>query len=55
MWVTGDVVFAIVLLLMVVAYLRREEREAERIDRELDLQELMAKQRGTGAYTPPSR
>lgn len=55
MWVPGDVVFAVVLLLMVVAYLRREEREAERIDRELDLQELMANQRGTGAYTPPSQ
>jgi cytochrome c oxidase assembly factor CtaG len=36
MWVPGDVLFAVILLLLFGAYLRHEEREAERIDRELD-------------------
>jgi cytochrome c oxidase assembly factor CtaG len=36
MWIPGDVLFATVLLLLVVAMLRQEERTAERLERELD-------------------
>jgi cytochrome c oxidase assembly factor CtaG len=38
MWVPGDVLFAVVLLLLVRAFLRHEDRVAERIERELDRQ-----------------
>ena len=36
MWVPGDLVFLVVLLLVLGAWMRSEERSAERIDRELD-------------------
>jgi cytochrome c oxidase assembly factor CtaG len=36
MWIPGDLLFATILMLLFVAYLNHEEREAERIDRELD-------------------
>ena len=36
MWMPGDVLFAVVLLLLVVAFLQHEQRTAERIERELD-------------------
>jgi putative membrane protein len=39
MWVPGDVLFLSILLLLFVAYMRHEERSAERIDRELDLRD----------------
>jgi putative membrane protein len=39
MWIPGDVLFAIILILLFVAYMRHEERLAERIDRELDARE----------------
>jgi putative membrane protein len=42
MWVPGDLLFATILMLLVVALLRHEEREAERIDRELDAREAAA-------------
>ncbi|MDQ3809748.1 MAG: cytochrome c oxidase assembly protein [Chloroflexota bacterium] len=45
MWVPGDVLFATIVLLLFVAYLRHEEREAERIDRDLDAREAAAQTR----------
>lgn len=42
MWVPGDMVFASILMLLLVAFLNHEEREAERIDRELDAREAAA-------------
>jgi cytochrome c oxidase assembly factor CtaG len=36
MWVPGDVLFATILILLFVAYMRDEEQKAMRIDRELD-------------------
>jgi len=39
MWVPGDVLFAIILILLLVAYMQNEERQEERIDRELDARE----------------
>ncbi len=36
MWVPGDLLFAIILILLLVAFMRNEEHRAERIDRELD-------------------
>jgi putative membrane protein len=36
MWVPGDVLFAIILVLLFVAFMQHEERKEERIDRELD-------------------
>jgi cytochrome c oxidase assembly factor CtaG len=36
MWVPGDVLFAVVLLLLLVAFLHHEQRAAERLERELD-------------------
>jgi cytochrome c oxidase assembly factor CtaG len=39
MWVPGDVLFLVALLVLLAGYLRHEEREAERIDRELDARE----------------
>ncbi len=42
MWIPGDLLFATILMLLFVAYLNHEEREAERIDRELDAREAAA-------------
>jgi cytochrome c oxidase assembly factor CtaG len=39
MWIPGDVLFASILILLFVAYMRSEEQKAERIDRELDARE----------------
>ena len=39
MWVPGDVLFAIILILLLVAFMQNEERKEERIDRELDARE----------------
>ena len=39
MWVPGDVLFASILLLLLVAFMQNEERRAQRIDRELDARE----------------
>jgi putative membrane protein len=36
MWIPGDLLFVAILLVLFGAYLRNEERRAERIDRELD-------------------
>jgi cytochrome c oxidase assembly factor CtaG len=47
MWIPGDLLFLGILLLLLVAFLRQEERAAERIDRELDMYELAAR---SGAY-----
>jgi cytochrome c oxidase assembly factor CtaG len=40
MWVPGDVLFVIILMILFAAYLRDEERRAERLDRELDAAQL---------------
>jgi len=42
MWIPGDVLFASILMLLLVAYMNHEEREAERIDRELDARDAAA-------------
>jgi hypothetical protein len=42
MWIPGDILFAAILMLLFAAYLRHEEREAERIDRELDARDAAA-------------
>ncbi|HEY3057457.1 MAG TPA: cytochrome c oxidase assembly protein [Chloroflexota bacterium] len=59
MWVPGDILFAMILMVLLAAYMRHEEREAERIDRELDARDaaaLAAKtSASTAAYRPPSR
>jgi putative membrane protein len=47
MWIPGDLLFLGILLLLLVAFLRHEERAAERIDRDLDLREAAAR---AGAY-----
>jgi cytochrome c oxidase assembly factor CtaG len=39
MWIPGDVLFVTILLILFAAYLRDEERRAERLDRELDARE----------------
>jgi len=39
MWLPGDLLFVTILLLLFVAYLQHEERQAERLDRELDARE----------------
>lgn len=39
MWIPGDVLFAIILILLLVAFMQHEERQEERIDRELDARE----------------
>lgn len=36
MWVPGDVLFAVILILLFVAYMNHEQRQEERLDRELD-------------------
>ena len=38
MWMPGDVLFAVVLMLLLVAFLQHEQRTAERLERELDRQ-----------------
>jgi putative membrane protein len=43
MWVPGDALFAGVLMVLFVAYLRHEEQAAERIDRALDAAEAMTR------------
>ena len=40
MWIPGDLLFLGILLILVVAFFENEERQAERIDRELDALEL---------------
>jgi cytochrome c oxidase assembly factor CtaG len=42
MWIPGDILFAAILMVLFGAYLRNEEREAERIDRELDARDAAA-------------
>jgi putative membrane protein len=42
MWIPGDVLFLIILLLLFVAYMQHEERQEERIDRELDARDERA-------------
>ena len=42
MWVPGDLLFASILLLLLVAFMQNEERRAQRIDRELDAREAAA-------------
>ena len=39
MWVPGDLLFASILLLLLVAFMHSEEQRARRIDRELDARE----------------
>jgi putative membrane protein len=53
MWIPGDVLFAVILLVLFGAYLNDEERRAARIDRELDAQ-LAFSQRDTASGTPPN-
>jgi cytochrome c oxidase assembly factor CtaG len=36
MWVPGDLLFAVIMLVLFAAFLQDEERRAEHIDRELD-------------------
>jgi len=43
MWVPGDLVFAVIMLILFAAYLRDEERKAEWIDRELDARDAQLK------------
>jgi putative membrane protein len=43
MWMPGDVLFALVLLLLVVAFMQHEQRTAERLERELDRHEAQAR------------
>jgi putative membrane protein len=45
MWIPGDVLFAAILLLLLVAYLKDEERQAARIDAELDAREAAGQTR----------
>jgi putative membrane protein len=42
MWVPGDVLFLIILLLLFAAYMRNEEQQEARIDRELDARDAAA-------------
>jgi putative membrane protein len=46
MWIPGDLLFLTVLLLLLAAFLRQEERTAQRSERDLDTRELAAQ---TGA------
>jgi cytochrome c oxidase assembly factor CtaG len=48
MWVPGDLLFAIILILLLVAFMQHEERQEERIDRELDAREAASQARGLG-------
>jgi putative membrane protein len=43
MWVPGDVVFAVILLILFAAYMRDEERKEAWIDRELDARDAQLK------------
>ena len=42
MWVPGDLLFAIIMILLLVAFMQHEERQEERIDRELDARDAAA-------------
>ena len=42
MWVPGDVLFAAILMMLVVAFMQHEERREARIDRELDARDAAA-------------
>jgi cytochrome c oxidase assembly factor CtaG len=42
MWVPGDLLFAIILILLLVAFMQHEERQEQRIDRELDARDAAA-------------
>ncbi|MCA1645982.1 MAG: cytochrome c oxidase assembly protein, partial [Chloroflexi bacterium] len=42
MWVPGDLLFAVILILLLVAFMQHEERTEARIDRELDAREAAA-------------
>jgi putative membrane protein len=55
MWVPGDVLFAIILLLLFVAFMQHEERQEARIDRELDARDALRLTNETTSSTPPSR
>lgn len=52
LWAGGELVTVSVLALMVVQWIRASEREAQRIDRELDRQEAAAAARGTPPPAP---
>jgi putative membrane protein len=56
MWVPGDVLFAIILMVLFGAFMRNEERKAARIDRILDAREaaLSRTAASTASRTPPS-
>jgi putative membrane protein len=43
MWVPGDILFAVILLLLFVAFMQAEECKEERIDRELDAREAASR------------
>jgi cytochrome c oxidase assembly factor CtaG len=45
MWVPGDVLFASIVLLLLVAFMHNEEQRARRIDRELDAREAATQAR----------
>jgi cytochrome c oxidase assembly factor CtaG len=42
MWIPGDILFAVILMLVFVAYMQSEERKEARIDRELDARDRQA-------------
>jgi cytochrome c oxidase assembly factor CtaG len=43
MWVPGDILFATILLLLFIAFMRHEEQQEVRIDRELDARDAAAR------------
>src|SRR5207237_2424785 len=45
MWVPGDLLFASIVILLVVAFMHNEEVKEERLDRELDARDAAAAQR----------
>jgi cytochrome c oxidase assembly factor CtaG len=45
MWVPGDVLFVVILLILFAAYMQYEQRQEERIDRELDARDAAAQLR----------
>src|SRR5919202_719556 len=54
MWVPGDVLFAVILMVLFIAFVRHEERIEERIDRELDARDaaLLLGQAGSASSLP---
>jgi cytochrome c oxidase assembly factor CtaG len=54
MWIPGDVVFAGILLILFLAFMRHEERRAIEIDRALDAREAALRRGSTASSTPPS-